>query len=125
MLALEIIDLINREVNAMPQFSVHLGENRPAGEKGGGDCVDLAWEKRQRLIDAGQPEETMGMITCSAGDLPHAVLGLGTPSGLMILDNLTDRIKPIQAVQYEFGYIPEYLLLNTGLSREILLAKGR
>jgi predicted transglutaminase-like cysteine proteinase len=109
---------INRDVNWMPQFSSTVGVLTPAGLQGGGDCGDLAIEKMQRLLIAGQPEETMGIITASYRGIKHGVLGIRVNGDILILDNLTNNIRSIKEVKYKFGYVPAYLM--KGVSRKDL-----
>lgn len=58
------------------------------------DCEDYVLAKRQRLLAAGWPAESV-LIGVVRGDVSpyHAVLVLRTDRGELVLDNLTDEIR--------------------------------
>ena len=60
-------------------------------------------------MQAGQPEDTMGMCVAQLPGELHAVLGVKCGPELYILDNRTDRILPLSEVPYTWQYIPKYL----------------
>jgi len=68
-----------------------------------GDCEDYVLEKRRRLVDAGLPASHLliTVVRQTNGD-GHAVLTIRTDRGDLVLDNLTDRILPWRATDYEF-----------------------
>jgi predicted transglutaminase-like cysteine proteinase len=60
-----------------------------------GDCEDYALTKRQRLIESGWPPPALrlAVVKTAAGE-GHAVLVVRTSDGDLVLDNLTDQVKP-------------------------------
>lgn len=89
---------------------------RPAGDRreGGladrweldpaeGDCEDYALSKRDRLVKAGWPAAALrlAVVRTSWGE-GHAVLVVRTDKGDLVLDNLTDRVKPWRKTGLQF-----------------------
>ncbi|MCB2111630.1 MAG: transglutaminase-like cysteine peptidase [Defluviimonas sp.] len=69
----------------------------------GGDCEDFALLKKYTLIRQGVAPETLLLATViSPARGPHAVLVLRTTAGDLVLDNLTDRVRPWRATGYAF-----------------------
>ncbi len=69
----------------------------------GGDCEDFALLKKRELIARGVPPDRLLIATVlTARREAHAVLILRTARGDMVLDNLTDRIRPWRDTGYSF-----------------------
>ena len=68
-----------------------------------GDCEDYAITKRHQLISRGWPARTLRLAVVKTpwGDT-HAVLVVRTSDGDLILDNLTNAIKPFQQTGLRF-----------------------
>ncbi|MCA9366251.1 transglutaminase-like cysteine peptidase, partial [Candidatus Kaiserbacteria bacterium] len=68
-----------------------------------GDCEDYALLKRQLLHQAGIPLSSLliGVVRQKNGD-GHAVLVVRTTRGNLVLDNLTDKIRPWDEVPYRW-----------------------
>ncbi len=94
---LAMVDAVNRRVNA-----AMAPRREPAGADvwtvGGkvGDCEDYALAKRAALIGMGVPS---GHARIATGRLKsgegHAVLIVTTDAGDRVLDNRTDRLRPL------------------------------
>jgi predicted transglutaminase-like cysteine proteinase len=70
---------------------------------GYGNCHDYALAKRKSLIDAGFPERALRVaIVVTPREERHAVLTVATDRGDLVLDNLTDVIKPWTDVHYDW-----------------------
>ena len=61
-----------------------------------GDCEEFALAKRQRLIRAGLPASSLRLayVKTRSGE-GHAVLVVKTNTGDLVLDVLTNKIKPL------------------------------
>lgn len=72
-------------------------------EPSSGDCNDYAVTKRSRLIAAGWPSEKLrlAVVVTPAGQ-GHLVLVVRMPQGDMVLDNLSERVRPWQASGYDW-----------------------
>jgi len=69
----------------------------------GGDCEDFALAKKRELIRRGiEPQRLLIATVLDRKRNPHAVLVFRSDRGDLVLDNLTDRIKPWQATRYLF-----------------------
>lgn len=68
-----------------------------------GDCEDYVLEKRQRLIAAGVPAESLAiaLVVTSYGE-SHAVLVIDTDKGDFVLDNLTPWINAWSTTGYRW-----------------------
>lgn len=66
-----------------------------------GDCDDYAVTKRAALIASGFPVRALRLAVVFALDVGrHAVLTVATDQGDLVLDNLTDDIRPSSATGY-------------------------
>ena len=89
---------VNAAVNALPEISDE--ENYGVGDvwsypdARGGDCEDMAMEKRRRLIEAGWPSDVLLIATAMTTDgKGHAVLIAAVRQGDLVLDNLDEAIR--------------------------------
>jgi predicted transglutaminase-like cysteine proteinase len=92
------LETINHTVNS--SIRPERNENGLAGEKWllsplRGDCNDYAVTKRHQLIARGWPARTvlLSEVVTVSGE-HHLVTVVRTNSGDLVLDNLTDQIKP-------------------------------
>ena len=70
---------------------------------GKGDCKIYALYKRKLLMEAGFPRQALLMtIVRDLNNEGHTILTVKTDKGDLILDNLTDEIRPWNATGYYF-----------------------
>lgn len=69
----------------------------------GGDCEDFALLKKRELISHGlDPRRLLIATVLDRQRNPHAVLVFRSAQGDLVLDNLTDQIRPWHATKYMF-----------------------
>jgi predicted transglutaminase-like cysteine proteinase len=100
------LETINRTVNS--SIRPERNEDGLAGEKWllsplRGDCNDYAVTKRHQLIARGWPARTvlLSEVVTGSGE-HHLVTVVRTNSGDLVLDNLTDQIKPWSRTPYRW-----------------------
>lgn len=95
---------INRSVRFVDDQKQHGAQERwslPTAR--GGDCEDFALLKKHELIRRGFPAQALLVATAlDRKRRGHAVLIVRTDAGDLVLDNLTDRIKPWSDTGYVF-----------------------
>jgi predicted transglutaminase-like cysteine proteinase len=103
----ELVEL-NRRVNAEIEPKTDLEiygveEHWTYPTAGVGDCEDYVLEKRRRLMQRGWPESALliTVVRDRRGD-GHAVLIVRTNEGDLVLDNVTDEVKPWRDTGYRF-----------------------
>ncbi|MBS9722443.1 transglutaminase-like cysteine peptidase [Tianweitania sp. BSSL-BM11] len=69
---------------------------------GGGDCEDLAIMKKAELLKRGWPASTLLLTVGTLRGAGHTVLTVRTSDGDLVLDNVTDAIKPWSKTPYTF-----------------------
>lgn len=75
----------------------------PSGPRARGDCEDYVLAKRQALIDAGAPVESLSIAVVETTRREvHAVLIVATADGEVILDNLTPWIVSWRETSYRW-----------------------
>lgn len=90
-----------REVSDYDQYRVAEHWSLPTAR--GGDCEDFALLKKRELLRRGVAPERLLIATALTPDrVAHAVLILRTDAGDLVLDNLTNRIRPWQKTGYTF-----------------------
>lgn len=105
---MQIIQRINRQVNATTravtdQVQYRTSERWALPTSRGGDCEDFALLKKRDLIRAGvDPSKLLIATVLDTKRNAHAVLVYRSASGDLVLDNLTNRIKPWSATRYLF-----------------------
>jgi predicted transglutaminase-like cysteine proteinase len=105
---MQIIQRVNRQVNATTRSVTDLSQYRTAERwalptSRGGDCEDFALLKKRDLIRAGvDPSKLLIATVLDAQRNSHAVLVYRSAAGDLVLDNLTNQIKPWSATQYLF-----------------------
>jgi predicted transglutaminase-like cysteine proteinase len=68
-----------------------------------GDCNDYAITKRHALLESGLPAKALRLSTVTtASGIGHLVLVVATTKGDMVLDNLTESIRPWQNTEYRW-----------------------
>ncbi len=100
-----------------------------------GDCNDYAVTKRHELLESGLPAKALRLsVVKTSSGIGHLVLVVITTKGDMVLDNLTEAIRPWQSTDYHWLKIQaandarfwyEVKALGTSVSqadRKVLLA---
>jgi predicted transglutaminase-like cysteine proteinase len=68
-----------------------------------GDCNDYAVTKRHALLRSGLPAKTLRLSTVrTSSGTGHLVLVVVTTMGDLVLDNLTDAIRPWRSTDYHW-----------------------
>ncbi|WP_209833089.1 transglutaminase-like cysteine peptidase [Ruegeria sp. HKCCE3926] len=105
---LKVVEQVNRRVNrstreVTDQSQYKMTERWALPTARGGDCEDFALLKKRDLIHAGvDPSKLLIATVLDTRRVPHAVLVYRSSKGDLVLDNLTNRIKPWTATRYLF-----------------------
>ncbi len=105
---MELVRRINRHVNASTrevtdQSQYRMQERWALPTRRGGDCEDFALLKKRELIRAGiDPSKLLIATVLDRKRNAHAVLVYRSSQGDLVLDNLTNRIKPWSVTRYLF-----------------------
>lgn len=105
---MQIIQRVNRQVNASTREVTDQSQYRTAERwalptSRGGDCEDFALLKKRDLIRAGvDPNKLLIATVLDAKRNSHAVLVYRSAAGDLVLDNLTNKIKPWSDTRYLF-----------------------
>ncbi len=92
---MQMISAINRQVNNTIIAKNDVGMDRWVINPQQGDCEDYVLTKRAQLVSSGLPMSALRIATAlTSSGVGHAVLVLRTDRGDLILDNLTNAIKP-------------------------------
>ena len=68
-----------------------------------GDCNDYAVTKRHQLIESGLPSKALRLsVVKTASGIGHLVLVVVTTKGDVVMDNLTEVIRPWQSTDYHW-----------------------
>ena len=68
-----------------------------------GDCNDYAVTKRHDLIESGLPANALRLsVVKTASGTGHLVLVVATTTGDIVMDNLTDAIRPWNSTNYRW-----------------------
>jgi predicted transglutaminase-like cysteine proteinase len=68
-----------------------------------GDCNDYAVTKRHDLIESGLPAKALRLsVVETASGTGHLVLVVATTTGDIVMDNLTDAIRPRNSTSYRW-----------------------
>jgi predicted transglutaminase-like cysteine proteinase len=103
----EILKRVNRSVNGeitptLKSYGSNL-EDRWTIAPSRGDCNDYAVTKRHELIADGLPARALRLsVVKTASGIGHLVLVVTTTQGDLVLDNLTDAIRPWQKTDYQW-----------------------
>ncbi|EEE38918.1 hypothetical protein RKLH11_2764 [Rhodobacteraceae bacterium KLH11] len=105
---MQLVKQINRRVNASTreitdQSQYKTREMWALPTSRGGDCEDFALLKKRDLIRAGiDPRKLLIATVLDTRRNSHAVLVYRSSQGDLVLDNLTNRIKPWNDTRYLF-----------------------
>lgn len=103
----ELLNRVNRSVNAaivptLKRYGTDLQDGwtiAPAI----GDCNDYAVTKRHELLQSGLPAKALRLsVVKTATGTGHVVLVAATTKGDLVLDNLTEAIRPWQTTDYHW-----------------------
>jgi len=73
------------------------------GPKAEGNCKHYALEKRRQLVADGVPADALSLaIVTTPSNEVHAVLLISTDHGDLVMDNLTDAIRPWRQTDYHW-----------------------
>jgi predicted transglutaminase-like cysteine proteinase len=68
-----------------------------------GDCNDYAVTKRHQLLESGLPSKALRLsVVKTASGIGHLVLVVVTTKGDIVMDNLTEAIRPWQSTDYHW-----------------------
>jgi predicted transglutaminase-like cysteine proteinase len=68
-----------------------------------GDCNDYAVTKRHELLESGLPSRALRLaVVKTASGIGHLVLVVATTRGDLVMDNLTEAIRPWQSTSYQW-----------------------
>ena len=68
-----------------------------------GDCNDYAVTKRHELLESGLPSKALRLaVVKTASGIGHLILVVVTTKGDIVLDNLTEVIRPWQSTDYHW-----------------------
>jgi predicted transglutaminase-like cysteine proteinase len=68
-----------------------------------GDCNDYAVTKRHQLLENGLPSKALRLaVVKTASGVGHLVLVVVTTKGDIVLDDLTEVIRPWQSTDYHW-----------------------
>jgi predicted transglutaminase-like cysteine proteinase len=66
-----------------------------------GDCNDYAVTKRHELLESGLPSKALRLsVVKTASGIGHLVLVVVTTKGDIVMDNLTEALRPWQSTDY-------------------------
>ena len=70
---------------------------------GAGDCNDYAVTKRHELLESGLPSKALRLsVVTTRSRIGHLVLVVVTTKGDLVLDNLTEMVRPWQNTDYHW-----------------------
>jgi predicted transglutaminase-like cysteine proteinase len=103
----ELLKRVNHNVNTsiLPtakSYGPNLGDGWTIGPDMG-DCNDYAVTKRHEFLENGLPSKALRLsVVKTAWGVGHLVLVVSTTRGEMVLDNLTEVIRPWQNTDYHW-----------------------
>lgn len=103
----ELLKRVNNDVNmSITPMLKSYGSNLEDGwaiAPGSGDCNDYAVTKRHELLESGLPSKALRLsVVKTASGIGHLVLVVATTKGDLVLDNLTEVIRPWQSTDYHW-----------------------
>ena len=103
----ELLKRVNHSVNmSIAPTSKSYGSNLGDGwtiAPGMGDCNDYAVTKRHELLESGLPSKALRLsVVRTESGIGHLVLVVVTTKGEIVLDNLTETIRPWQSTNYHW-----------------------
>jgi predicted transglutaminase-like cysteine proteinase len=104
---LELLKRVNHSVNmsiapTLKSYGSNLGDGWKIAPESG-DCNDYAVTKRHELLASGLPAKALRLsVVTTASGIGHLVLVVATTKGDIVMDNLTEVIRPWQNTDYHW-----------------------
>jgi predicted transglutaminase-like cysteine proteinase len=104
---LELLKRVNRDVNAsitpvLKSYGSDLQDGWTIAPVNG-DCNDYAVTKRHELLESGLPAKALRLsVVKTSSGIGHLVLVVVTTKGDIVMDNLTETIRPWQNTDYHW-----------------------
>src|SRR3984893_6623316 len=94
---------VNMSINPMPKSYGPNLEDRWTIAPETGDCNDYAVTKRHELLENGLPSRALRLsMVKTASGIGHLVLVVVTTKGDLVMDDLTETIRPWQSTNYHW-----------------------
>jgi predicted transglutaminase-like cysteine proteinase len=103
----ELLKRVNHSVNlsiipTIKNYGTNLGDGWTIAPDTG-DCNDYAVTKRHELLESGLPSKALRLsVVKTASGIGHLVLVVVTTKGDVVMDNLTELIRPWQSTDYHW-----------------------
>jgi predicted transglutaminase-like cysteine proteinase len=103
----ELLKRVNHEVNisiipTVKSYGSNLGDGWTIAPDMG-DCNDYAVTKRHELLESGLPSKALRLsVVKTASGIGHLVLVVVTTRGDIVMDNLTEVIRPWHSTDYHW-----------------------
>jgi predicted transglutaminase-like cysteine proteinase len=103
----ELLKRVNNSVNmsiapTVKSYGSNLGDGWAIAPSMG-DCNDYAVTKRHELLESGLPSKALRLsVVRTESGIGHLVLVVVTTKGEIVLDNLTETIRPWQSTNYHW-----------------------
>ena len=103
----ELLERVNHSVNlsiipTIKDYGTNLGDGWTIAPDTG-DCNDYAVTKRHELLESGLPSKALRLsVVKTASGIGHLVLVVVTTKGDIVMDNLTEVIRPWQSTDYHW-----------------------
>jgi len=94
---------VNISINPTPKsYGPNLGDGWTIAPEMG-DCNDYAVTKRHELLESGLPSKALRLsVVRPASGVGHLVLVVVTTKGAIVMDDLTEMIRPWQSTDYHW-----------------------
>jgi predicted transglutaminase-like cysteine proteinase len=102
-LLMRVNQSVNRSIIPTPKsYGPNLGDGWTIAPEMG-DCNDYAVTKRHELLESGLPSKALRLsVVKTASGIGHLVLVVVTTRGDIVMDNLTEVIRPWQSTDYHW-----------------------
>jgi predicted transglutaminase-like cysteine proteinase len=103
----ELLKRVNHSINmsiapTVKDYGSNLGDGWTIAPEIG-DCNDYAVTKRHELLESGLPAKALRLsVVKTKSGIGHLVLVVATKKGDIVLDNLTETIRPWQNTDYHW-----------------------
>jgi predicted transglutaminase-like cysteine proteinase len=103
----ELLKRVNHSVNlsiipTVKDYGPNLGDGWTIAPDTG-DCNDYAVTKRHQLLESGLPSKALRLsVVKTTSGIGHLVLVVVTTKGDVVMDNLTEVIRPWQSTDYHW-----------------------
>jgi predicted transglutaminase-like cysteine proteinase len=103
----ELLARVNHSINMsiapmLKSYGPNLGDGWTIAPEMG-DCNDYAVTKRHQLLESGLPAKALRLsVVKTASGIGHLVLVVATTKGHVVMDNLTEVIRPWQSTDYQW-----------------------